>query len=452
MKMKNIYSIFILCFLLIIRVGYSQPYNSLQPFEPEEGYQLVTLEEAISYALENNHSIRVARSNAEVAENNVYLGNANLLPQLFLEGSYNPALQNIDLEFFQDIPPIAQNNAFSRVANLGAGINYRIFDGFNNINAYNILREETKVAQAQTRQEIENTLVAVINNYLEVARLEQEFRINQKMIELSIRRWERSRTAYEFGGQTRLEMLNAEVDLNTDSINLIRNDLALNNAKRNLKVLMGMSPDKHLTVSTDVEINEDIRFDELHEKALANNSRMQAARFNRNISNLNINAARSGMFPVLDLNMGYNINQQFNEAGFVQRQLIRGFTGGVGFRYNIFDGRRRVVQTQNARINRDAQQEQLEQIQKEVERDVMNTFAEFQNALYLLKLENRNLRTVQLNFERSQEAYNLGQVSTTQLREAQINLSRAEFRIAELHYQAKLSEIELYRIAGLLLN
>jgi len=83
-------------------------------------------------------------------------------------------------------------------------------------------------------------------------------------------------------------------------------------------------------------------------------------------------------------------------------------------------------------------------------RDVLNTYANYQNNLFLLEKEEDNLTTAQLNFERSQTALRLGQINATQFREAQINLIRAQRSINNLYYQAKLSEVQLYRLSGVL--
>jgi outer membrane protein len=447
--MKTLYNIFITLVLFNSNLLYAQ--EKEPPHSIPGNRNLFTLEQAISHALEHNHNIRISKLNEDIAANNVFWGNAGLLPQVFIEGSHSPALQYTELEFFGEVPPIVEPSAFSRVTNASAGLNYVLFDGFRNFYTLERLHNESNAAGAQARIDIENTVISLINAYFEVARLEQEFRINQNMLEISRRRFERAQSAFEFGG-TRLDMLNAEVDLNTDSVNFIRTELNLNNGRRNLLVLMGLSSDSMISVETEVNLNEELDLEFVKEQALSNNNRLRLARINRNISELNVKIARSDIFPLLDINVAYNYNRLFNEAGFVQRQLISGVAGGVGVRYNLFNGRQRIVQTQNARISLDLQQQQLDQIHKEIDRDVRNSYENYRNSLYLLGLERRNIRTAQLNYERSEEAYSLGQISSTQLREAQLNLIRAEFRLVELLYQAKMAEVEIYRIAGILIK
>ena len=440
----------VILYLLFCHKGLAQeqPIKQLQ-----DGLDSLTLEMAIAFALENNHQIRVSRINTEIAENNVFPGNAGLLPQLFVEGSANPAIQDIDIEFaVPDQPPISQRDAYSISADAAVGVSYNLFDGRSKFHAFERLKEERGATRAQSGAEIENTLLTVINTYLEVARIEQEYNINLNMVELSQRRLERASVGYEFGTETRLGVLNAEVDLNADSVTLIRSLQNLENEKRNLNILLGRSPEEAIRVMTQVEINTAIDMDFILESAYERNQQLQQARYNQNIAELDIQTARAAFWPIIDLNASYGLMHQFNEAGFIRRQDMQGFMGGVTFRYNIFSGRQRSVQARNARLTRDMQAEQAAQIKKEIERDILNSYTNYRNTLFLLELERRNIKTAQANFERTQEEYNIGQATTTQFREAQVNLSSAELSIAEQLYQAKLAEVELYKIAGILIQ
>ena len=98
------------------------------------------------------------------------------------------------------------------------------------------LEEVANLTDLQLRQTIENNVLTVFNNYYEVARLEQNSSVLEQTIELSKKRLQRAQYQYDYGQGIRLNVLNAEVDIQRDSINLmnLRNQIA--NAKRNLNV------------------------------------------------------------------------------------------------------------------------------------------------------------------------------------------------------------------------
>ena len=92
------------------------------------------------------------------------------------------------------------------------------------------------------------------------------------------------------------------------------------------------------------------------------------------------------------------------------------------------------------------------QTRRALEKDIKNAYAIYKNNLFSISVEEKNLSTAKLNFDRTKELYNLGQVTTTQFREAQLNWIRAESRLITARYSAKYAEIELYRLSGQLLH
>ncbi len=278
----------------------------------------------------------------------------------------------------------------------------------------------------------------------------EDYEINQTAVELSLQMLQRVENSYEYGGNTKLDVLNARVDLNTDSVNLSQSSLNLENAKRNLNVLMGQSPSSGFVVRDDFGINSQLELDELLDKAMNQNTSLQLARYNLNTARLDEKISNASNFPRLDLSGSYGYNRQQNEASFIESQEQLGFTGGVSLNYTLYDANARSIQIQNAEISTQIEQENVALSQQQLQRDMLNAFATYENNLFLLEKEEDNLQTAQLNFERSESALRLGQINSTQYREAQLNLVRARRRINNLFYQAKLSEVQLYRLSGIL--
>lgn len=445
----------LLASVLIPVFGQDMNADSLRYFYETEAstddVDTLTLDEALSKAVEQNHNIVVARNQEEQAENNVFIGNAGFLPRLNLTGSYQRSIQDTYIEFAEsEMPPIDRKNAASTTYQAAVELNYTIFDGLSRFYQYSRLQDLDRLADVQTRLQVENTLFQVVQTFLEVARLRESYEINQQAVAISLERLERSSRQYKYGGNTKLDVLNAEVDLNTDSVNLAQSLLNLSNAKRSLNVLMGREPSNDYVVFDNFDLNTSIALENILEKAKGNNANLQVAAYNVSTARLDEKIAGSGNWPGLNLTGSYGYNKQINEAGFLAQQEQLGFTGGVSLNYAIFDANVRSTQIQNAQITVESEVENEEQVRLEVERDVLNAYATYQNNLYLLSKEEDNLETAQLNFERSATALELGQINNTQFREAQLNLIRARRSINNLYYSTKLAEIRLYRLAGLL--
>jgi len=69
-----------------------------------------------------------------------------------------------------------------------------------------------------------------------------------------------------------------------------------------------------------------------------------------------------------------------------------------------------------------------------------------------MQVEERNMNTNKLNFDRTVEQFRLGQISSLDFRNAQVELQNAIDRYNTAKYNAKMAELELLKLAGLFLK
>lgn len=413
--------------------------------------QEFTLEQAIKLALEKNYGIHVAQNTAEVAHNNAHPGNAGLLPKVDLNGGYTYSKSNTDLEFAGGIPPSSTDGAETKVLNGSIGASYVLFDGLGVINNYKKLKEYGELGETQSRLAIESTLLQVSNLYYNIARVQENLAVAREALSISMDRYERAQARSEYGAP-KILALNAKVDLNTDSSTVINLGMNLRNLKRSLNVLLGRAADTEFTVAREVTWDENTALEAMRQKAKENNAAVLVAAHNLYIAETDLKVARSGQFPRLAASASYGYNKQESDAGIVLSNTQIGFTGGITLSYNLFNGRRNHIQIQNAKLAIENNRERQEEAMLNVDKDVLNAWENFTQYRQLLQLEEENLETAQLNFERTKELFGVAQVNSTQFREAQLNLLRLQSRINDTRFSAKLAEIELKTLSGGLLQ
>lgn len=414
-----------------------------------QAQEVLTIEQVIGIALQQNHDIKVAQYDVAISENNVIPANAGLLPKLDASASTNRGRSDTELEFANpENPPIDVSGASSTTNDASLGISYTIFDGLGNVYRFRQLKQFNAISELQARITIENTLIQTISSYLEVARQKENYNIAQQTVDISRERLERTQTRYDYGNALKIDVLTAEVDLNSDSVTLSQVQLAMRNTKRDLNLLLGRDPGTTFDISEELALDEGKMLDELLSGAQTRNAQLLLAQNNLGNADLDVKIAKADLFPRLNLNGSYAYSKTENGASFIKSQSSLGLNGGLSLSFNIFDGKRKRTVIQNAKIGQESQTVLLDKTKMQVDRDVMNAYDIYQNSLFLLRAENKNLATAQLNFERTEEAYNLGQVTNTQLRDAQINLITAEVNINNLTNSAKLAEVELLRLAG----
>ncbi|MDX5418439.1 MAG: TolC family protein [Hymenobacteraceae bacterium] len=418
----------------------------------QDSLDVLTMEEAILGALAQNHNIRIARYEATISENNVTPGNAGLLPSLSLEGSYTKSIRDVQTSFINpQIESINRQNAASSTLYGGAVLRYNVFNGLGSYYQFNSLQNLSRIGDVQARLTIENTLLQAMIQYLEAARLQELLEINREAMIISRERYDRVSVKYEFGTITKLDVLNAKVDLNADSTIYMSTMADYANALRNLNLLIGSPPRANMRVEQNFALNRELQEEVILAEALAVNSNLLLAEYLRQDAQLNLKIARSGYFPRVDMSAAYNYNRVKDEASFLNLSRADGFTGTITLSYNLFNGFQQRTLVENARVTLAASAESLELAADQVKRDVRNAYEIYRNNLYLLQLAQDDIETAKLNFERSKEAYATGQINSTDLRTAQLNLINSQNRINNLRIQAKSSEIELYRLSGRLI-
>jgi outer membrane protein TolC len=420
------------------------------PLIAQEGH--LTLEQALGIALENNFDLRVTQRNAKIAENQAIPSNAGLTPWIGVNGSGNWSLTNSSIRINGESESREIDNAQFRGYNGQLALQYTVFSGLANLNIYRNLQAADKMGELELRLRTELTITQIYSAYYEVARLQNELIIARGLKDISKERYLRAQSNFQFGSNTSLDVLNAEVNLNNDSVSVLRAELNLENAHRNLNAAMGVEIEQFYDVDTALTYMQDLSLDALLEEAMQNNTSITMAMYRQMMRENDLKVSQSERYPRLDMTAGYGYNWNKNDASILDRSSSLGLSGGITLRWTIFDANRINANVENARLAIESSEIEYNKARSFAERDVRNAWAFYQNNLAILAVEQTNLQTNIKNFERTEELFSRGQITTTQFREAQINLARAYLNFNSARYNSKVAEIELIRLAGILIE
>ncbi len=431
-------SIFYFVFLLFtVHVGFGQE---------------LTKQEALRLTLENNFGIILATNDIEVAENNKDILNSGYLPTVTGSASAVYNKDNIEAQFANGETNIlngAESDRYSAAVNL----NYTLFDGLGRFYNYKRLKEQYNLTELQARETIENTILQLFTVYFEVARLTENVGILEETLGISQERITRANYQFDYGQNTKLDVLNAEVDVANDSINLINTRQQLLNTKRDLNLIVDNELAQAFEVDTTVNFINTLQIDSFVEKGLENNVRIQRNQTSIKINEYDLKVSKSGYLPTIGLTGSYGWNKNNNNAAsFLATSISDGLSASVNLSWNIFDGGSTITRIKNAKIAVENQEIQQKQIEQEVKRDIANALGNYKNRLSVFQIQQQNVLTNQNNFERSKERFKLGQITSIEFRQAQINLINAQTNKNLAKYDAKIAELQLLQLTGQLLN
>jgi len=209
--------------------------------------ELLTPEEAIKIALQNNYSISIARNESEIAANNSDIGNAGFLPNLEATGSYSKSINNTKQEFFSG-EQIERDGAKSSTLTAGISLNWTIFDGLRMFASLDRLKALNKTGELNFKFEVENNITDITTTYYNIVRLKEVLEVIQTNILISEERVKIAEDKLEVGSGSRFDLRQAQVNLNEDKSSFLREQLNLSQAKILLNSLLGIETNNNFNV------------------------------------------------------------------------------------------------------------------------------------------------------------------------------------------------------------
>ncbi|MBT8270940.1 MAG: TolC family protein, partial [Bacteroidia bacterium] len=328
-----------------------------------------------------------------------------------------------------------------------------LFDGMGRRYNYKRLKTQYQLSELEVRRTIENTMLQLFTIYYEVARTSENLKSLRESFKISKDRLRRAEYQFEFGQDTKLGVLNAQVDINTDSVNVINAQQSLINTKRDLNFVLGNALADVFEVDTTVVFLMQLNKAELKEKLLSNNVDLLQIEKNLEIGDLTIKTNKSSYLPTIGLNGSYGWNKSNNNpASFLSVVTSTGLSGGLSLSWDLFDGGRTMTLVRNARLDLENQKLIKQQNLLDIERNFNNAWDDYQNKIDIYEVELNNIETASNNFERTEEKFKIGQVTSIEFRQAQLNLLSAEILKNQAKYDAKLAELVLLQLSGEIMN
>ena len=431
-------------------------------FTSIQSQENLSKEEALAIALEQNFGILISRNTTEIEKNNSSLLNSGYLPSVALSSGGNYTGSDAEIAFPEQVDdqgnPIP-NRVFedqeTQRFNAGINVNYTLFDGLGRKYTYKRLKEQYALSELQLRETIEFTILQLFEVYFNIAQLTESNAILQDNLAVSQERQKRAEYAFIHGQGNKLAVLNAQVDVTNDSINLIQTKQQLDNAKRDLNLLLNQPMEQAYSVDLSVNFVPEIQIERWLETAAENNVVLLKQERNYQINAYDIKIRQSGYLPTLGLvgSYGWNLNKSPASAFFPGTNNTTYSVGiGASLSWNLFDSGRTLTQVKNAKIALENQKIQEEETLLTFERNLRNAQQNYQNAVNIYTIQNKQVETGKYNFDRSQAQYKLGSITAIEFRQAQINLRNAQVQRAAAKYQAKLAELNLIQLSGQLLN
>jgi outer membrane protein len=412
-----------------------------------QAQEVLTIEDAMKIALENNFEIKIAKNNTQISETNVTIGNAGMLPTATASVTDNNSIQNSS-QTRQDGTSTKLDNAKNNSLTYGVSLGWTVFDGMRMFARYDQLKELQKLGDAELKSTILVKIGQVNSAYYNLVQMQQQLAALDTTIVISKQRLTLAQNRFTIGKASKLEVLNAQVDLNSDQVALLRQKESYANGKILLNQYLARDPKIDFKVTDDVTVDNKLILADLMDLAQKQNPVLETQIINKRVAELQLKQVRADRYPIVRLTSGYNFAESESSLGFTSSTSSKGLNYGFNATLNIFDGFNQHRNEKIAKIQIENSQIDIEQQNSILNTQLSTAFQTYLTNLELIDLEENNEAIAKQNLEITLDKFRIGTITTIDFRTAQLNYVNAKVRYSNAQYEAKLSEIALKELAG----
>jgi len=416
-----------------------------------QGQNILTVEQAIMAALENNFQIQLVRNDsASYALDNSY-ARAAFLPRLNATGGLvfnnNSLEQKLSDGSKRQSSGIRSNNLSGSVQ-----LNWVLFDGLKMFATKDKLAEFVKLGELSIKDQMINTVSEVINVYYNIVRQKQMLKAIEEQMSITEERVKLAEKRLTVGLGAKPELLQGKVDLNAQKAEKFKQQTLIEQVKEGLNRLMNVALTTAYDVPDTILFEKDIILVDLMSGVERTNTQLQVARKNIDISKLTLKERKAERWPILSFNSAYSYSKTENKTVINTFTPLynrnNGFNYGLGINIpilNYFNTKRGIEQAQ---LDIDYLNISYQSQKSIIDLDIIIAYKGYELQKKTLALEEENILLAKENVHIAVERFRLGISTYIELRETQKSLADAYDRLISARYTLKLAETVLLRLKG----
>ena len=429
----------ILIIALIPFMGFSQ-----------ETKNLLTLDNCIEIALENNSQLQISERQLEIADKNYKSAYSNILPSINVSSSMSTHEQGPSSIYINGTF-VGVTDA-SRGERYGAGISVsqNIFDGgywWNNIRKS---KSDKKAQKYSYLTEKQNTIVMVNEAYFNLVKAIKLLEVNEQAVKRSEEQLQRTEAQFQLGAVAKVDVFQIRTNLGNDRIEYLTQKNAVEKAKQDLNLSMGRDPLDSIAIVTDMGVSFEIQnVDSMISEALVKNPNINMLQQDLKSAGLQTKLAVSNFVP--SVGAFYNYSRTVDQFNLLYKDFFdREYTWSLGlqFRWNLFNGFSDYLNVQKAKINEKIVMEQIDDTKRNVVSSIKALVDNLQSYKEIIDINKENLESAREQYRLAQERYRVGSGTALEVREAQVGLTRAEQILVSAENNAIITHAQLREALG----
>ena len=413
--------------------------------------QTLTLQQALNTAWENNYGIKIINKELQITDLQNHAGYAGMLPVISAIANYDVEVTNSEQQYFSG-ETRSEKNAGANSLDAGVYLDWTVFDGLGMFARKDKLEQLYALGELEVRAKLEEITMQLMIDWNNLIQLENAKRVMENAIDISGERLKIAQQRNVIGSGSGLDVLQAQVDLNTDSSAYINILLQIKNTKAVINEYMARDANTTFDINEKIAVDQTINLTSIKENVYANNTSLLIAEKNKQIAELQVKEYKSYLYPTVSLNAGYGFLKSVSEAGFVESNLNVGPLAGVSLVIPLFNGFTVSRNIEQMKVMQQMQELDVLQTQLSVNTNLVILYNQYETSLQLMKIEQQNIESATKNVSIALEKFNLGAITSVELREIQLQKVNTENRYLTEELNAKIAELQLKYFSGKLIT
>lgn len=269
--------------------------------------RVMTLQECVELATENNLNVQRSKLNLESAEADLKQANFSRLPNLNASGGYR-------INWGRSIDPTSNAFVTERINSFGVNGNSSVtlFNAFNVTNSLKSTEKELEASEFDVEKSSNDVQLNVVTFYLNVIFNKELLENARFQLQSSENQLERTKKLVEEGALPRTSELDLASQVATNQVNVINAENNLNFALLTLKQVMLLPAEENIDVTApDVDIEEvdlGVSTSQVFTSAEQSLPEIKAADLRVMSSEFNYKAAQAQVYPTISLSGGLSSN------------------------------------------------------------------------------------------------------------------------------------------------
>ncbi|WMC11039.1 outer membrane channel protein TolC [Oceanimonas pelagia] len=399
--------------------------------------QAENLLEIYQQATQNDPQVREAKARRDAAFEKINESRASLLPQVDLSAGLNYA-------------QTGQNDLRTgSTSTAGVNLSQALYRKSSWV-SLDITEKQAAQREVGYKQEQQALIVRATQAYFNVLNAEDALSFVQANKEAVSRQLEQTKQRFEVGlsAMTDVHEAQAQYDQALADEILARN--ALDNSKEALRELTGMHYDRLAPLNTETFSPQApaMRADGWLEIALEQNLALHGQRIAKDIASEQIDLARAGHLPTLDLNAGLNSTHSDFKNDSPNDGTLNEGSIGVSFKLPLYSGGATRSQVSQAQYNYVAESELLEKSFRAVQSNVYSSYNDVTAALGSIRAFEQLVISAESALSATEAGYEVGTRTIVDVLNATRQLYNARQQLSSARYDYIVSQLQLKQAAG----